>query len=78
MEPIRFPGESAESRRARVLRDRVDHLRDAGQRIITAADLLAPGWPHATARLFAATRKPCRSGAFVGAGGGTRTPDTRL
>jgi signal transduction histidine kinase len=38
MEPIRFPGESAESRRARVLRERVDHLRDARQRIITAAD----------------------------------------
>jgi signal transduction histidine kinase len=38
MEPIRFPGESAESRRARALRERVDHLRDAGQRIITAAD----------------------------------------
>jgi signal transduction histidine kinase len=38
MEPIRFPGESAESRRARVLRERVDRLRDARQRIITAAD----------------------------------------
>jgi signal transduction histidine kinase len=38
MEPIRFPGESAESRRARVLRERVVHLRDARQRIITAAD----------------------------------------
>ena len=38
MEPIRFPGESAESRRARFLRERVDHLRDARQRIITAAD----------------------------------------
>ena len=38
MEPIRFPGESAESRRARVLRERVDDLRDARQRIITAAD----------------------------------------
>jgi signal transduction histidine kinase len=38
MDPIRFPGESAESRRARALRDRVDHLRGARQRIITAAD----------------------------------------
>ena len=38
MEPIRFPGESAESRRARALRERVDHLHDARQRIITAAD----------------------------------------
>jgi signal transduction histidine kinase len=38
MEPIRFPGESAESRRARALRERVDDLRDARQRIITAAD----------------------------------------
>jgi signal transduction histidine kinase len=38
MEPIRFPGESAESRRSRFLRERVDHLRDARQRIITAAD----------------------------------------
>ena len=38
MEPIRFPGESAESRRARVLRERVDHLRNARHRIITAAD----------------------------------------
>ena len=38
MEPIRFPGESAKSRRARVLRERVVHLRDARQRIITAAD----------------------------------------
>ena len=38
MEPIRFPGESAESRRARALRERVDDLRDARQRIIAAAD----------------------------------------
>ena len=38
MEPIRFPGESAESRRARALRERVGHLHDARQRIITAAD----------------------------------------
>jgi signal transduction histidine kinase len=38
MDPIRFPGESAESRRARALRERVDHLRGARQRIITAAD----------------------------------------
>jgi len=38
MEPIRFPGESAEARRARALRERVDHLRDARQRIIAAAD----------------------------------------
>jgi signal transduction histidine kinase len=38
MEPIRFPGESAESRRSRALRARVDHLRDTRQRIITAAD----------------------------------------
>jgi signal transduction histidine kinase len=38
MEPIRFPGESAEARRARALRNRVDHLRDARQRIIAAAD----------------------------------------
>jgi signal transduction histidine kinase len=38
MRQIRFPGESAESRRARALRDRVDNLRDARQRIIAAAD----------------------------------------
>jgi signal transduction histidine kinase len=35
---IRFPGESPELRRARVLRDRVDDLRTARQRIIAAAD----------------------------------------
>jgi signal transduction histidine kinase len=35
---IRFPGESPEQRRARLLRDRVDTLRDARQRIIAAAD----------------------------------------
>jgi signal transduction histidine kinase len=33
-----FPGESPEQRRARSLRVRVDHLRDARQRIIAAAD----------------------------------------
>jgi signal transduction histidine kinase len=38
MRQIRFPGESPEHRRARMLRDRVDHLRDARQRIIDAAD----------------------------------------
>jgi signal transduction histidine kinase len=38
MGPIRFPGESAEVRRARALRERVNDLRDARQRIITAAD----------------------------------------
>jgi signal transduction histidine kinase len=38
MEPIRFPGETIEARRSRALRARVDHLRDARQRIITAAD----------------------------------------
>jgi signal transduction histidine kinase len=35
---IRFPGESPDYRRARVLRERVDHLRTARQRIIAAAD----------------------------------------
>jgi signal transduction histidine kinase len=35
---IRFPGESPEHRRARVLRARVDDLRTARQRIIAAAD----------------------------------------
>jgi signal transduction histidine kinase len=35
---IRFPGESPEQRRARALRDRVDDLRDARQRILSAAD----------------------------------------
>jgi signal transduction histidine kinase len=38
MRQVRFPGESPEHRRARVLRDRVDDLRDARQRIIAAAD----------------------------------------
>jgi signal transduction histidine kinase len=38
MPPIRFPGESPEHRRARLLRDRVDDLRTARQRIIAAAD----------------------------------------
>jgi signal transduction histidine kinase len=35
---IRFPGESPEQRRARALRERVDDLRTARQRIIAAAD----------------------------------------
>ena len=35
---IRFPGESPEHRRARALRERVDDLRTARQRIIAAAD----------------------------------------
>jgi signal transduction histidine kinase len=35
---IRFPGESPEHRRARALRERVDDLRGARQRIIAAAD----------------------------------------
>jgi signal transduction histidine kinase len=35
---VRFPGESPEQRRARALRDRVDDLRTARQRIIAAAD----------------------------------------
>jgi signal transduction histidine kinase len=38
MQQFRFPGESVELRRARVLRARVDDLRDARQRIIAAAD----------------------------------------
>jgi signal transduction histidine kinase len=38
MRQVRFPGESPEYRRARVLRDRVDDLRTARQRIIAAAD----------------------------------------
>ena len=37
-QPILFPGESPERQRARALRDRVDVLRDARQRIIDAAD----------------------------------------
>jgi signal transduction histidine kinase len=35
---IRFPGESPEQRRARALRDRVDDLRGARERILAAAD----------------------------------------
>jgi signal transduction histidine kinase len=35
---VRFPGESAELRRARALRERVDDLRGARQRILAAAD----------------------------------------
>jgi signal transduction histidine kinase len=35
---MRFPGESPDYRRARALRERVDDLRDARQRIIDAAD----------------------------------------
>jgi signal transduction histidine kinase len=38
MPQLRFPGESHDSRRARALRTRVDDLRDARQRILTAAD----------------------------------------
>jgi signal transduction histidine kinase len=38
MRQVRFPGESSDYRRARVLRERVDHLRTARQRIIAAAD----------------------------------------
>ena len=38
MRQIRFPGEPPDSRRARVLRDHVDDLRDARERIIAAAD----------------------------------------
>jgi signal transduction histidine kinase len=38
MRPVRFPGESPDVRRARQLRERVDHLRDARQRILAAAD----------------------------------------
>jgi signal transduction histidine kinase len=38
MRQIRFPGESPEHRRARALRERVDDLRGARERIIAAAD----------------------------------------
>jgi signal transduction histidine kinase len=38
MRQVRFPGESPEHRRARALRERVDDLRTARQRIIEAAD----------------------------------------
>src|SRR5918996_4228180 len=38
MRQVRFPGESHEARRARALRERVDDLRVARQRIIAAAD----------------------------------------
>jgi signal transduction histidine kinase len=38
MTQIRFPGESADVRRARALRERVDDLRSARQRIIAAGD----------------------------------------
>ena len=38
MRQVRFPGESPEHRRARALRERVDDLRHARQRIIAAAD----------------------------------------
>ena len=38
MRQISFPGEPPQQRRARVLRERVDDLRDARQRIIDAAD----------------------------------------
>jgi len=38
MRQIRFPGESPDTRRARVLRDRVDDLHGARQRIIDATD----------------------------------------
>ncbi len=38
MPQVRFPGESRETQRARALRTRVDDLRDARQRILTAAD----------------------------------------
>jgi len=38
MRQIRFPGEPPDSRRARALRERVDDLRDARERIIAAAD----------------------------------------
>jgi signal transduction histidine kinase len=38
MPQIRFPGESPDSRRARALRERVDDLHGARQRIIEAAD----------------------------------------
>jgi signal transduction histidine kinase len=39
MRQIRFPGEPPEQSRARALRERVDDLRDARQRIIDAGDL---------------------------------------
>jgi len=38
MRQLRFPGESTDLRRARILRERVDDLRIARQRIIAAAD----------------------------------------
>jgi signal transduction histidine kinase len=38
MPQVRFPGETREQQRARALRDRVDHLRSARQRILDAAD----------------------------------------
>jgi signal transduction histidine kinase len=38
MHPVRFPGESPEQRRARALRERVEDLRGARERIIAAAD----------------------------------------
>ena len=38
MPQVRFPGETREQARARALRDRVDRLRDARQRILEAAD----------------------------------------
>ena len=38
MPQVRFPGESRETQRARALRTRVDDLRDARQRILSAAD----------------------------------------
>jgi signal transduction histidine kinase len=38
MPQVRFPGETREQHRARALRDRVDHLRSARQRILDAAE----------------------------------------
>jgi signal transduction histidine kinase len=38
MHPVRFPGESPDQRRARALRERVEDLRGARERIIAAAD----------------------------------------
>jgi signal transduction histidine kinase len=38
MPQVRFPGETREQHRARALRDRVDHLRTARQRILDAAE----------------------------------------
>ena len=38
MPQVRFPGETREQRRARALRDRVDHLHSARQRILAAAE----------------------------------------